>query len=520
MTMTETVQQDVWASASPARVRFTQRERRGVFMGRTGAQLVVSGSALAGILFLAITAGYDRAAAFIFMLVGVIVVGIWMHRGIPVITLIAQSISYLLRAMQGQTKFQRSVWWRITTKPIPTGTTGELIPIPEVVKHETLPGGLGDIAYVNIPSRGGFVLNKREQLVSASVRVISSAWPLRDEGVKEQIYHKFAGWLSSTESLAGLHEVTMRVRVDRAAATELADYVASRDEVRETTISEEVQREYATLIAQEANRSMEFTNTITLSFDLAELSSAIRRSGGGLLGISAVIADQVELLKQSLDDLYVKFDAWLDAEELEGMTSTGLDPISAARRREHLGTSKRELRTRPPVMDGQEHRDRIEFDESVHQTLWIHEWPRTAVSTGFLQKLLYAGDSTRCLTIQFKPVPLDVALKELNNAQIDMNTADRVRETWGARTGIHHEQERNNLLEREKDLSDGFTDERFRGFLTISGESVSALDRDRSALEQAGFGCGVRMSVLYNQQWASLVTSVLPIPTRSGRRKK
>src|SRR5690606_23500404 len=105
---------------------------------------------------------------------------------------------------------------------------------------------------------------------AVTVRVLSSAWPLRDEGVKEQIYYKFAGWLSSTESLLGRHEVVLRVRVDRAAATELGDYVAARDEVRETVISENVEREYAALIAQEANRSMEFTNTITLSFDLNE----------------------------------------------------------------------------------------------------------------------------------------------------------------------------------------------------------------------------------------------------------
>jgi hypothetical protein len=170
-------------------------------------------------------------------------------------------------------------------------------------------------------------------------------------------------------------------------------------------------------------------------------------------------------------------------------------------------------------MSGDETVEDVTFGQSIHRTLWLHEWPRTKVRAGFLHPLLYSGEATRCVAIQFRPVPLHDALTELTSAQIDMETADNLREKFGRRSTVMQEREKDNLDEREEDLADGHTDIRFRGYVTISADNVAEVRRDQTSLEQAGYRAAVRMAVLRDQQWAALVTCALPIPTRPKGKK-
>lgn len=499
------------------RVKFTQRERRGVFLGRSTSQLVVAGAALLIVLILMVVFSAERVWPFMIVSAGIMSFALWNWRGESLLRICGRSISFMSRAAKGETKFRRDVWWKAVATTVPDGQAGELVPIPVVFKHETLPGGLGDVSYVDIPTKGGFVLNAKDRLAAVTIRVKSAAWMLRDEGRKEAAYWGLATWMSQLESIPGMVEAALTVRVDRAPTTELADYVEARDQVRDIEISDRLKLEYAALITQESTRAMDFSNSIRMVFDLEKLSKDIKDSGGGLVGIGAILADHVDSLPEAVSDLDVEFDKWLDAEELHGLTTAALDPVSTQERLQRFGRSRRELRSRSPIMSGEEHADHVEFDRSKHQTLWIHEWPRVKVRTGFMEPLLYRGEGTRCVTLIFRPVPLHEAINELSNAQLDMDTATTLREKWGGRTSVLHKREAQDLEEREEDLADGFTDERFRGFVTISGETLAEVRRCRTSLEQAGHGVGIRMSLLRNQQWPALVTATLPVPTKAKK---
>ncbi|MBP2437904.1 SCO6880 family protein [Microbacterium amylolyticum] len=501
------------------RVRFTQRERRGVFLGRSWPQIILAGIAILGMLLPALLASWERVWWLLFLGLPLLVLAVWNFRGEPILLLLSQSSRYLWRSMRGQTKFRRNVWRRVLTTPLPTGNPSERIPVPYVYRHLDLPGGLADVQFVDIPTRGGFIYNARDQVAAVTIRIRSSAWMLRDDTRKAEVYNGFGGWLSSLEGMPALTEANLCVRVDRAPSTELAEHAARRDEERKTVISDELQREYDWLVATEQARSMEFTSTITLSFDVAALSTDVKDSGGGLTGLGAIMFDRVEALKSALVDLDVDFEEWMDAETLDAYTAAALDPMTASARREKLGRSRKESRSRPPMMSIDEHSSSITIDGTEHRTMWVHEWPRTKVRVGFLHPLLYTGESTRSVVLQFRPIPMHEAINELGQAQIDLEAAATVREKWGGRTGILHDREAQDLEDREEDLADGFTDGRFRAFVTISGHSLAEIRRDQTSLEQAGYQAHVRMGLLRNQQWPALVTSVLPIPTR-GKKKK
>lgn len=494
-------------------VRFTQRERRGVFLGRSWSQILLAGTAILVFVGMLLLFGWERTIWLLPLVVLLIVVGVWQWHGQPLLTLLTHWTGFRSRATRGQTKYRRDLWAKDRRVELPAGQPLDKAPHPHVLNTVTLPGGLGEVRYVDIVGRGGFVFNKKDDLVAVTLRVKATAWLLRDDSHKAAVYQGFGGWMSSLEGMPGLDEAVLRVRVDRAPSTELIEYARQRDDEFPAPVTAELKQSYDWLAAAEQARSMEFTSTITVSFNTSSMSTDIRDSGGGLAGIAAVLIDRVQAIKDSLDDLGVEFEAWLGAEELDMMTTTALDPVTASARRERLGRARKEMRSRSPIMAGDESANAVAFDATVHRTLWIHEWPRTKVRVGFFQPLLYTGEATRCLAIQFRPVPMHQALNELGSAQVDMQTAENIRLKWGGRTSIAHDRERADLEEREEDLADGFTDVRFRAYVTISGPELADVRRDQASLEQAGYQAGVRMSPMRWQQWAALVTSSLPVPT-------
>jgi hypothetical protein len=156
--------------------------------------------------------------------------------------------------------------------------------------------------------------------------------------------------------------------------------------------------------------------------------------------------------------------------------------------------------------------DALRVDESWHQTLWVAEWPRTDVPTGFLEPLLYAGDATRVITLQVRPVATHTALAQLNRAQADMETAATIRLKLQSRVPLTHIREEENLAIREHDLVDGFGDVEFRGFITLSAESRDGLAKARTDIEQASHPARLMLATLSGQQAAGFVTSALPVP--------
>jgi hypothetical protein len=156
--------------------------------------------------------------------------------------------------------------------------------------------------------------------------------------------------------------------------------------------------------------------------------------------------------------------------------------------------------------------DKLRVDGSWHHTYWVAEWPRIDVRTGFIEPLLYAGDSTRVVTLQARPVPIHKALAQVTRAQNDMDVAKAFRLRFNVRTTREQERETEDLADRENELADGFGDMEFRGFITVSAEDEHALERARSEIEQASHPARIALASMYGQQAAAFVTAALPVP--------
>lgn len=490
------------------RVRFAARERRGLLLGLSFLQLVVIGAAVAVLLA---TLFIDTDAVWVMLPVVALVCffAVATYRREPVLVIAAQAARYAYRSIAGQTVFRRDVWLRVTVASLHVGHAQAQAATPVVMSRFLLPGALGDVQIIQIPGAGAFVYNARGRLASVTVQVGSRAWALRDKGAQEAAYDGFVEWLSSLENLPGLRETTIRIRVDRASSTELRDYLIARDRDFDPQVSAELRQEYWTLTQAASKRSMGFTNYITLTFDTAALNTAIRDAGKGLTGLAAVLKERVAGIETSMEHARVTPAGWLTSEELDTLLAVSADP-SAAARREH--DSAPGLQPSPPVMGIDEGWDSLRVDESWHQTFWVAEWPRTDVRTGFLEPLLYAGDATRVITLQVRPVPTHKALAQLNRAQSDMETAATIRLKLQSRIPLTHMREEEDLAIREHDLVDGFGDVQYRGFITISAESKDGLAKARTDIEQASHPARLVLASMSGQQAAGFVTAALPVP--------
>lgn len=501
--------------------RFPARERRGVFLGLDKVQATLAGgSFVATALLWALPVPASVALAGTVVAVLVMVIAMVSFRGVSVLLMATRLVRFAHRKRRQQNTFQRDTWDEPTTAgtPRPPGTTKDGQHIPQIVASHVLPGELGDVAVVQIPFKGAFVHNAKTGMVSVTVTVKSTAWELRDGSNRDAAYRGLVDWFSGLQTIEGLQEATLRVRVDKAATTDLADYADTRDaELAESrvpgTVDDAVRQEYAKLIAQGARQAMAFTNTITLTFHLPTMSRAVRHAGGGLVGISNILTDRVDQLRSACEHSQLELDKWLWAVDFDDLMAMSLDPVTAATHRETVATRVRAVTRTAPLMAVEESLDHVRIDGSVHQTLWMAEWPRVETDPGFLGPLLYAGDCTRTLTLQLRPVPMEKSLTIVNRDQASLDFADEVRLKLRQNTTKRQEREREDLNSREEDLVNGYGDLKLRGFITISAPDVDALTRSRSEILQARQRAHVVLASMWGQQAAAFATAVLPVPT-------
>ncbi|GAA1448988.1 SCO6880 family protein [Leifsonia poae] len=507
--MTTFIADQLISDEGAPRVRFAARERRGIFLGLTFLQLIVVGGA---VVVLLATLLINPNAIWVMLPIVALVAffALATYRREPVLVIAAQAARYAYRSVAGQTVFRRDVWLRVTMASLKVGHAQIEAVTPTVTSKFLLPGALGDVQVVQIPGAGAFIYNARGRLASVTVRVGSRAWALRDRGTQEAAYDGFVEWLSSLESLPGVRETTIRIRVDRASSNELRDYLLARETEHAPRVSPELRQQYWDLTQTASKRSMGFTNFVTLTFDTGILNAAIRDAGKGLTGLAAVLKERVAGIETSMEHARLTPAGWLTSDDLDELLALSADPVSAATRREQDAAT--EAQPAPPVMGIDEGWDTMRVDESWHQTFWVAEWPRTDVRTGFLEPLLYAGDATRVITLQVRPVATHKALAQLNRAQSDMETSATIRMKLSSRIPLTHLREEEDLAVREHDLVDGFGDVQYRGFVTVSAESKDALSKARTDIEQASHPARLVLASMSGQQAAGFVTGALPVP--------
>ena len=154
-------------------------------------------------------------------------------------------------------------------------------------------------------------------------------------------------------------------------------------------------RSYASLVDTSTPVTRRHRVLVPLTVHTGRSARAIRASGGGHAGASAVLLRELVALQRQLQAADVTVDGVLGPEALASVCREAGSALFAAAGPERSGRGR--VRTRwsrrrpgPGRWPWRPTWDAVRTDGTWHTTYWIAEWPRVEVTPDFLGPLLFS----------------------------------------------------------------------------------------------------------------------------------
>ncbi|MGW4031675.1 SCO6880 family protein [Streptomyces sp. NPDC004838] len=480
----------VEAVAAP--VTFPHRSRRGVLLGLTAPQLIVT--ALTGLLLLAVilTRGVVGALQLIPLWAAVALLVFVRYRGrsladwTPVIT------GYALRRLRGQL-----IWLARPSRR----------PVREGLLH--LPGTAASLRVVTAPDRRyGAVHNPHTGTLTAVVKVSSRAYALLDPATQNA---NVAGWGRALAALARTGHVA-RIQVIERTVPDSGDALWRYWEEHGDPSAPVASEIYSELIQSAGPAAAPHESYVAVSLDARAARRLINQAGGGLTGGFGVLAQLTSTFEQAARTAGLNPAGWLSATEIAAVVRTAYDPrsLAALDRWSSSGRPESEPAAAGPVVVV-EKSDHIATDSAFHTTYWVENWPRTQTSAGFLHQLLFTAGVRRTLSLSYEPKGLDAALRDVQRrkASVISDAAERARR--GQVDSEADSIEYQDIKCRERQLIAGHADVALTGLLTVSADSEEELRSARAVVETAAVGAQLDLRPLIWQQAAAFTAAAMPL---------
>ena len=140
-------------------------------------------------------------------------------------------------------------------------------------------------------------------------------------------------------------------------------------------------------------------------------------------------------------------------------------------------------------------------DKMYHITYWVSEWPKLGVRPSFLSPLLLTSNGvTRTVSVVAEPIPTAQAVRRVEHQQTARLSDDDLRTSAGYRTGARRRREAEALDRRENELADGHAENRYSGYVTVSGSNLDEVEVAAATIEQVAYQCPVELRRLWGEQ--------------------
>lgn len=466
---------------------FAPLSRSGVVAGLSWAQIVI---VAIGVVPTAVRAMSGDPAgaiaqAFLYSLpVAALGAGSWEGRSF--VSRIATLGVFMLRKRLGQT--------RAVVDPMADREVGRI----------NVPGAVGErvktLSLVGTRFAGGaFLWDRGAGTATAVLRMTTRGWMLADPGTKAARARAFDELCRALADLEGVVRVVSHART----------FPGSRTELARPGEGEWVDEEYDELLDHPTLGAVLHRDVlVALTVSKEQVKAEVKQAGGGIAGMSAVLADRVGSVLAYLPACGVRTEgaSWLSEAQIRGAVRLAFDPKAASWLAEMDGQL-------PPdaILTGvvDEQLDHLVTDSAFHRTWWIERWPSTVVPAGYLSELLGGGLFPHVVTQVWEGVPIHKAELRLRRAESSHSSVARLSEKIGRATTTDHDAEARELVQRRQELSNGFGDTRYAGYVTASAPSLAKLKEAESYINT---NTGeARLNALRGQQYAAFVTSALPL---------
>ncbi|WP_370220407.1 SCO6880 family protein [Kitasatospora sp. GAS1066B] len=476
----------------PTTVKFPSRSRRGVLLGLTAPQLIVT--VLTGTVLLAtlMTRGIVGAVQFTPLWAVAAAIVVIRYHGRSVADWAPIAIRYWLRRTQGQL-----VWLaRPSTRPRREG-----------LLH--LPGTAASLRAVTNPSGTiGAVHDPKAGTLTAVTRVSSRAFALLDTSTQNA---NVAGWGRTLAALSRSGHIRTIQVIERTvpdSGDSLQRYWAEHGHP-DIPVAGPI---YQDLLDAAGPAAAPHECYIAIALDLKAARRLIGQAGGGLSGAFAVLSQITGSLDQSLRGAGLVPGGWLTAQEIAATIRTAYDPhsLAALTRWSENGHAQADPAAAGPVVLVEE-QTKLRTDSAHHVVYWVEQWPRTETSAGFLHQVLFASGVRRSLSLSYNPKALEAALRDVQRqkATIVADAAERVRK--GQVESEADGMEYADVKTRERQLIAGHSDVDFTGLLVISADTAEELRAASASVETAAVNAGLDLRLLELQQAEAMTVAALPL---------
>lgn len=468
---------------------FSPPSRAGFALGRTPAQVALAVLALA-VWMVPVFFGGSVVAWRALVCVPVIVFAVLNVKGESVLGIVGRFLGFNTRRLLG--------WTQWTASPMAAGREVGVLDLPGANGERTKP-----VAVVGTPYDGAcFLWDKVSGEATACLLMAGTQWRYTPDTEKAD---RAAGWTRAMERISAMEGVVRVVTQARclpapaSPSPDLPEGLAARD-LREVESSQ---------LAVTPAPDMVMTVTVSTK----ALKGRVSREGGGVEGVSRVLADVLgEVVAGAAaagaDRHMVQ---WMNLPALRGQVRrlTSRDALDVL-------DKDGQLPDRIPMVSSV-----AEYDRSVRvgdvwaASMWIDQWPADPVWAGWLEDALCTGFGTApngtrmVLSLAWHGVDEDKATKTLDRRINELNGQI----TMSARTGTPPSDRAVNELrdsrQRKAELAQGMSATAFKGVVTLIADDEASLEEAVSVASRSlGAHGGMHAERYYGRQWQLFCTAL------------
>jgi hypothetical protein len=332
------------------------------------------------------------------------------------------------------------------------------------------------------------------------------AFSLLDHEAQERRLARWGTVLSASAGTA-LRRVQWVERTAPAQADEMARWLHSERDPAVPLRGTAMVESYLELISSSTRVTQEHEILLALQVD----GRTVRERGGD--AVTRALVEQTERAARAVEAAEVTVLGALTPAQLARVTRTAFDPyvrgeLAALDAADTERTGLSEVNAWP--LGAREHWDHYQADGALHATYWIGGWPRTGVSSMFMESLLAQSAAVRTVAVTFEPLPPQRSTREIE-AAITRDHADReLRARFGQSETARQRQAADATRRREAELAAGHAEVRLSGFVTVSGRDPDDLRRGCSDVLDHAARARLELHRLYGQQ-AEAFTFTLPL---------
>ena len=359
--------------------------------------------------------------------------------------------------------------------------------------HMRLPGEANELKGYDTPRGIGVVHDPRRKRIIVTMQMKSKNFTLQDDAVQADMLDRWANLMDivgAHREIRGLYPSDVTTVV---TSTQMQAFYArsARENHAGAELNPVAHAGYLDLLAQ--NVMTHHPQYMTVDISIPELRNEIKAQGAGVAGLLAVADRHIESLEADMKANGLEVERWINTEQRLEMLHSTFSPDDMQEDVVAHGTGG-------PV-GARRYWDKMRCDNAWHRAFVIDEWPLKPVRPGFLEKLILDLEFRHTLTLMLKRGDDERALRSISNQIKDAETAEGITERAGRRVSREMLRERADLERREDELVNGASDITFRGFVTVTANTLDELDQYSRQLKSAAARASVRLEICYGQQF-------------------